>query len=106
MKCSFSFEIFDLGLQIPPPPQKKGLGLGVSEWGFLRGGEVSIIGVAHAPVAIINFAFFVQDLLIESYKNSEILQGFDAKLIIATGARTTPIIGIPPLTQNPPFGNP
>ena len=29
---------------------------GVSKGGFLRGGEISIIGVVRAPVAIINFA--------------------------------------------------
>ena len=36
-------------------------------------------------------------------KNSEILQGFDIGLIIATGACTTPIIEISPPSQNPPF---
>ena len=29
---------------------------GVSKEGFLRGGEISIIGVVRTPVAIINFA--------------------------------------------------
>ena len=47
--------------------------------GFQRGvfvrGEISIIGVARAPVAIINFAFFMRELLIESYINSEIFTG-------------------------------
>ena len=33
---------------------------------------MSIIGVVRAPVAIINFAFFVQGLLVESYINAEI----------------------------------
>ena len=52
-----------------------------------------------APVAIINFTFFVRDLLVESYINSEIFTGI---LIIATGARTTPIIEIlSPLTKTP-----
>ena len=48
---------------------------GVSKGGFLRGGEISRIGVVRAPVAIINFAFFVRGLLIESYINSEIFTG-------------------------------
>ena len=52
--------------------------------GFLWRGEISII-------------------LIQSYINSIISQGFDARLIIATGARATPIIEI---SQKPPFGNP
>ena len=60
-----------------------------------------------APVAIINFAFFVRELLIESYINSErFSQGFDAKLIIATGARATPIIEISPPHKNPPLETP
>ena len=67
--------------------------------GFLSGGEISIIGVVRAPVAIINFALFVRGLLVESYRNSQIFTGIDAKLIIATIARTTPIIEIPPLTK-------
>ena len=38
----------------------------------------------------------------KSYINSEILLGVGAKLIIATGARATPIIEIyPPLTKTP-----
>ena len=44
-------------------------------WGFPKGffvrGEISIIGVVRAPVAITNFAFFVRGLLIKSYINSE-----------------------------------
>ena len=48
-------------------------GLGVSKGGCLRGGgEISIIGVVRAPVATINSAFFVQELLVQSYMNSEI----------------------------------
>ena len=47
---------------------------GFQRGGFVRG-EISIIGVAHAPVAIINFAFLVRGLLIESYTNSEIFTG-------------------------------
>ena len=62
--------------------------------GFQRG--VFVRGV-RAPVAIINFAFFARDLLIESYINSEIF----------TGARTTPIIEIPPpLHKTPPLQTP
>ena len=57
--------------------------------------------MVRAPVAIINFGFFVRGPLIESYINSEILHGFDAKLSIATGARTTPIIEISPPHKNP-----
>ena len=43
--------------------------LGVSKGGFVRGGGISIIGVVRTPrtpVAIINFAFFVLELLLES----------------------------------------
>ena len=47
--------------------------LGVSKGGFLRGGRISIIGVVRVPGAIINFAFSVRELLVESYIiNSEI----------------------------------
>ena len=71
--------------------------------GFCEGGNLNNWGGASAQVAIINLVFFV----IESYINSEIFTGIDAKLIIATtGARATPIIEIPPPSQNPPFGNP
>ena len=76
---------------------------GVSKGGFLQGGLISIIEIVRAPVAITNFASFVRELLIESYKNSE---SFDAKLIIATGARAAPIIEISLPSQKPPFGNP
>ena len=34
--------------------------------GFCEGGEISIFGVVRAPVAVINFAFFVRELLVES----------------------------------------
>ena len=40
---------------------------GFPKGGFCEGGEVSIIGVLRAPVAIINFAFFVRELPVESY---------------------------------------
>ena len=51
--------------------------------------------MVRAPVAIINvFFLFVRDLLIESYREF-------AKLIIPTGARTTPIIEISPTHKNP-----
>ena len=50
--------------------------------------------------------FFVRELLIESYINSEIFTGFDAKMIIATGARATPIIEISPPHKNPPLETP
>ena len=36
---------------------------------FARGGD-SINGVMRAPVAIVNFEFFVQELLVESYNRS------------------------------------
>ena len=55
-------------------------------------GETSIIGVPRAPVAIISFAFFAQ----------RFLQGFNAKLIIATGGRTTPMIEVSPPHRTPP----
>ena len=44
--------------------------LGVSIF-FRGGGKISIIGVARTPVAIFNYAFFVQELLVESHINSE-----------------------------------
>ena len=70
----------------------------------MRGVEISIIGVVRAPVAIIHCALFVRGLLTESFVTQRFLHGFDAKLIIATGARTTPIIEIsPPLTKKKPF---
>ena len=54
-----------------------------------------------ALAAIINFAFFVRELLIESSINSEIFTGIDAQLNIATGARMTPIIEVfPPHKRN------
>ena len=40
--------------------------LGVSKGGVCEGWEISIIGVVRAPVAIINFALLVQELLSES----------------------------------------
>ena len=36
---------------------------------------MSIIGVGLAPVAMINFAFFVRGLLVESYIHSESFAG-------------------------------
>ena len=59
-----------------------------------------IIGVVCAPAAIINFAFFVRELLAESYRDSQIFTGVWRE-IIATVARTTPIIEISPLTKTP-----
>ena len=64
---------------------------GVSKGGSCEGGQISIIGVVRAPVAIINFAFCVRGL---PFLTQRFSQGVDAKLIIATGARTTPIIEI------------
>ena len=71
-------------------------------------GEISIIGFVRAPVAIINFAFFVRGLLIESYiKLRDFAVILREKFIIATGARITTIIEIPlPPHKKNPFGNP
>ena len=60
------------------------------------------MGSCATPVAIMYFAFFMWELLIESYVNSRISQGFHAKLIIATGARATPSIETSPPPHNPP----
>ena len=58
--------------------------------------------MVRAPVAIINFAFFLCGAsLLNPMQTQRFLQGFDAKLIIATGARTTPVIEISPLTKTP-----
>ena len=46
----------------------------VSKRGFPRA-EISITGVVRAPVAVVNFAVFVGELLVESYINSEIFTG-------------------------------
>ena len=43
----------------------------------------------------------MRELLVESYLDSEIITGFGAKLITATGARTTAIIEISPPSQPP-----
>ena len=51
------------------------LNWGFPKGGFYEGGEISIIGVVRAPVAIINFAFFVWQLLVESYISSGIFRG-------------------------------
>ena len=41
---------------------------------FARG-EIPIVGVVRTPVAIVNAVFFVLELLIESFINSEIVTG-------------------------------
>ena len=43
-------------------------------------GEISITGVVRAPVAIINFAFFVRELLVEFYVDSENFTGMWGKI--------------------------
>ena len=82
---------------------------GVSKGGFLWGGEISIIGVARAPVAIINFASNpCENLRVYIGFNKE-LPHKNIELIIATGVCTTPAHpnywDFPP-SPNPPFGNP
>ena len=49
----------------------------ISKGAFLPGGGrgISIIGVVRAPVAIVDFAFVVRELLVESSKNLEIFTG-------------------------------
>ena len=72
---------------------------------FVRWG-IPIIGVVRAPGAIINFAFFMRELLVESYMNSEILTGISREVQYCSCARATPTIEVPPpLTKNT-FGNP
>ena len=56
-------------------PTRVVLVLVVSKKGVFARGGISIIGVVRAPVDIINFTFFVQGLLIESYMNLEIFTG-------------------------------
>ena len=80
-------------------------------WGcFQRGvfvrGEISIIGVARTPVAIINFAFFVRGLLIESYINSEIFTRLWRKINFCNRCAHHPSYWDFPPSQKPPFGNP
>ena len=54
---------------------KNGFIWGFPKGGFCEGGKSQYLGWVRAPVAIINFAFFVRELLIESYINSEIFTG-------------------------------
>ena len=73
-------------------------------WGFPKGGFCqggnSIIGVVRAPVAIINFASNpCKNFCIYIGFNKEAPDQKNAKLIIATGVRPTPIIEILPLTK-------
>ena len=42
---------------------------------FVRGANLNHRGRWRAPVAIINFAFFVREILVESNTNSEIFTG-------------------------------
>ena len=72
-----------------------------------RGGGISIIGVVRAPVAIIDFTFFARDLLVEFLDKLRDFHQTQNKWI-ATGARTTPTIEIPPPPPpdgKTPFGN-
>ena len=63
---------------------------GFPKGGFCEGGEISIIGVARAPVAIINFASNPCENLRVCIGFNKELPHKNAKLIIATGARTHP----------------
>ena len=63
----------------------------------MRGGGILIIGVVRALVAILNFAFFVRELLVESCINSEVSQRFDVKLVIARPQ----LLRCPHLTKTP-----
>ena len=56
-----------------------------------------IVGGVPTPVAVTHFAKF--------YAAASCLQGFDAKLVIATGAHRARTVEISP-SQKPPFGNP
>ena len=48
---------------------------GFPKGGFCEGGKSQSLRWVRAPFAIINFAFFVRELLVESYTNSEIFAG-------------------------------
>ena len=70
---------------------------------------MSITGVLRAPVAIVNFCLFFfwggrgAGAPCMLHKLRDIHRELDAKLVLATGARTTPIVEIPPppLVKNP-----
>ena len=74
-------------------------------WGFPKGGfmrgQISIIGIVRAPVAIINFASDPSENLCVYIGFQQSSHTENAQLIIATGVRTTPIIEICPLTTPP-----
>ena len=72
---------------------------------FRRG--ISTIGVVRAPVAVDDFSFFLYAAsLLNPIQSQKFLQGFDAKIFIATGARTTPIIEISSPSHTPPLKTP
>ena len=75
---------------------------------FVRGVNLNNWGGARTCCNNSFCVFFARDLLIESYINSEILQGFDATLIIATRYRCAhhPNCWDSPPSQKPPFENP
>ena len=77
-------------------------------WGFQKGGfvrwEISIIRVVRALVAIINLHFFVRELLIESYINSEILTRIWRESNHCNRrARNPNYWDFPPSQKNPPW---
>ena len=61
-----------------------------------------------ALIAIINFAFFLQELLIESYIESEIFTGIGREINYCNRCAHPPQLlrSPPPPSQKPPFGNP
>ena len=54
---------------------------------FVGGGEISIIGVVCARVAMINVGFLCGSSLLNPIQTQRFSEGFDAKSSIATGAR-------------------
>ena len=82
-----------------------------SFWGFpkgvcARGVNRNSWGGARTGCNNQFYVFLCGTSLLNPIETQTFSQGFGAKLIIATSARTTPIIEIFPPSQNPPFGNP
>ena len=76
--------------------------MGGFQLGVFSGREISIIGVERAPVAIINFAFFVRDFLVESYINSENFTETRREIYYYKWcARATRVLEIPPPPKPP-----
>ena len=77
---------------------------GFPKGGFCEGGKSQQLGRLRAPVAIINFAFFVRELLVESYINSEIFTGIWREINCCNRCARDPNYWDLPPSQKPPFG--